>query len=480
MRIKREPFAVLAVICLTMGAHSQPGPGVGGGLGGPEDSFLRAQPLEQATPEQIGALVAKLGPGLYHRMSGCEPPPRWGTGSPADDAAAHLVKIGPLAVSAVLPLADCREEGKRALVIEILSRIRDNRALPLLINAVQHDKSDRVRVSAAEGLGWSTDPAAAAALVPALSDTDRQVQMFAVKALAKHPQVNAVEPLSLLMYHAAENRSGIAPGISPASVAESAAVALGEIGSPAFERIMELLISSDSEVNRVAGIALVRCDDRRATPALRRLCGSANDTVRFGAIQALGRWSDPESITLLAQLIKIENRTVSELALQSLARMGGSDLDPVLSAAIGDNSVLREAASDAFFYINDRSVSGRLLALVHSGGDHVRQRALFRLGTWEDPRVLPILIRNAYQEDMEPRRLALGLLGRYDDRKYPEIVRPILAAMTASHEWVRNQAAGALIGKRDRRIGPAMKRLLTSDLPGLPALARLVLKSKPH
>src|SRR5579862_1491505 len=165
----------------------------GGGFAGSGETLYQVRAPERATANEIRTFVAKLGPGLYHRLSGCMPPPAWGTGTAADEAAAHLVKIGPPAVPFVMPLIHTEDEATRALVIEILSRIPDERTIPALIEAFHHDQSDRVRVSAAEGLAWNVDPHAAPALVPGLRDPSRQVQIFAVHALARRPQQSAIE-----------------------------------------------------------------------------------------------------------------------------------------------------------------------------------------------------------------------------------------------------------------------------------------------
>src|SRR5438105_2205197 len=103
----------------------------------------------KASSETINQLIGKLGPGVYHRISSCVPPPPWGTGSPADEAAATLVRIGRPAVPAILPLASAKDEATRALVIETLGRIGGPQVFPVLVRALTTDDSDRVPESAA-------------------------------------------------------------------------------------------------------------------------------------------------------------------------------------------------------------------------------------------------------------------------------------------------------------------------------------------
>lgn len=484
MRLRIKIAVGILLLCAAPAARCQGlnafGGGFGaGGFGGVGTELYPAHAPERADAGRIRALAAQLGPGVYHRMAGCTPPPKWGTGSAADEAADHLVRIGAPALPFVLPLAQTPDEATRALVIEILSRIPDKSTVPVLINALHTDASERVRVSAAEGLAWSAAPQAAPALVPALGDPDRLVQLFAVNALARHPQESAVEPLAALMSHAAEQYFAIGPSLSPAYIAETAAFALGAIGPPAYERITELLASSDEAVRKVAATSLTECNDRRALPRLIALCSEPDEMVRLRAARALGRWQDPASITVLAKMLHAGGNAVGTAAL-SLAHMGGAALVPLFSAAAGPDPALRQAAADSFLDLGDRAAAAPLAKMIQSDDDRVRQQALFKLAFWKDKRAVSALVAMAAEPDMERRRLAIGLLGQYDSASQPQIIPVLLKAMTDPHEWVRSQAAGALMGKKDRRIEPAMKRLLDSPIQGVPALAKIVLQRLPH
>ena len=58
------------------GGYTINGFGMGAGFGASDAALYPVQTTERATPDQISALAAKLGPGVYHRISGCTPPPR--------------------------------------------------------------------------------------------------------------------------------------------------------------------------------------------------------------------------------------------------------------------------------------------------------------------------------------------------------------------------------------------------------------------
>ena len=460
-------FTIAGVAC------GQGGWPYGGGFGGPYDSQLTDQKPESATDGQIAALVAKLGPGLYHRMLGCTPPPAWGFGSPADETAAHLVRIGAPAISFIVKRRADKDEATRALVIEILARIKDNRVVPILIDACRNDPSNRVKVSATEGLSWSSDPRAVLALVPALLQPEHLIQMFAIRALTRYPQETAIDPLLKLMRRAAEGFPSIGPSITSAQLAEQGAYALGAIGPNAFPSIIQLIHSTDAAVRKAGELALTECNDHRALPELWKLCNHPDDMMRLHAAFALGRWTDPQSIIVLTRLMLTGGGYACGMAAQSLARMGGPALDPFFAAA--KDPVYSEMVSNSFMAIGDRRAAPRLLAMFKSPISRVREQALFKLSMWSDPGALLDILEMTHDPDMEKRRLAIGTLGSYDDRKHPEIIETLLRAITDKHEWVRAQAAGALCGKHDERILSAMKLLVKSPIKDVPALAQLVI-----
>lgn len=463
----------LVFLAIANGAFAQGGWPFGGGFGGPYDSQPTDQKFEPATDGEIEALVSKLGPGLYHRMMGCTPPPAWGFGSPADETAAHLVRIGPPVIPFILKRRTDKDEATRALVIEVLARIKDAKVVPVLIDACHNDPSDRVRVSATEGLSWSSDPRAAPALVPALFQVDHQIQMFAIRALTRYPQEPAIDPLVKLMRHAAEGFPSIGPSIISAQLAEQGAYALGAIGPDAFPSIIQLIHSPDGAVCKVGELALTECNDHRSLPELWRLCGDPDDMMRLHAACALGRWTDPQSIIVLTRLMRTGRGNACGMAAQSLARMGGPALDPFFAAA--KDPVYSEMVSSSFMAIGDRRAAKRLLDMLKSPIARVRELALYKLSMWSDPGALLNILEMTHDSDMEKRRLAVGMLGFYNDRKHPEIIESLLRAMTDKHEWVRAQAAGALCGKHDARILPAMKRLVKSPIKDVPPLAQLVI-----
>ena len=475
-KVKLKVKTIFGALAWIGVARSGFGQGVwppGGGFGGASESFYSAAKPEIATPEQIANLVSKLGPGVSHRLSGCTPPPAWGFGTPADETAAQLVRIGPAAVPFVLHRIVDKNDATRALVIEILARINDARVLPVLIEACHKDPSESVRLSAAEGLSYRSDSLAAAALVPALLERNRLIQCFAIRALTRSPQEAAIDPLAKLMAPSTGSFPSIGPSLTSANVSEQAAFALGAIGPNAFPTILQLMHSSNDAVRRVGGIALTQCNDRRSLPALWQMCMDPDDMTRLRAANALARWVDHKSILVLTKLMRAGGGNSAGMAAQSLARMGGPALAPYFAAA--KDPVYAEMVSNTYFELRDRAAAPMLIEMLKSKSPRVRDTALYKLSIWSEPRALPQIFELTRDPDMERRRLAIGMLGLYDGRCHPEIIEPLIHAMTDKHEWIRSQAAGALFGKDDARIGPAMIQLLKCNIKDVPPLAQQVL-----
>jgi HEAT repeat protein len=416
---------------------------------------------------------------VYHRLSGCTPPPSWGTGSPADEAAATLVRIGAPAVPYLLPRVKVEDEAARALVIETLGRIGGDKVFPALVAGLK-DSSGRVRESAAEALYSRNDSPSTDALIAGLDDENAGVRWYAAKAIIEHPTGKAVQPLVRLL----KRESGVDQAVfigflGRIPTAGTAAVALGTIGSPAWDSIMELYSDPDPFLHKLATTALVFCADRRAIPLLLPLTGSSDVDTRRRAASALGRWDDPRSIRALAKMLNDGGEAAGNAAT-SLARIGGpAALDALFQAFHSSDANLRYVVQSSFLDIQDRRAIPALLEVLRSDDKLAVRSALFRLGTWRETRALPTLLKMATDADMETRRAAIGLLGYYKDSR---VVPVLLKALADPHEWVRAQAAGALMGRDDPRIEPAIKTLLkdpSAEVRRSAEYALKALRSKP-
>jgi hypothetical protein len=180
-------------------------------------------------PEEFQAAVAELGGpgetarklGLYCRTSRRIAPEReW--------AAWLLGGCGPEAAPHLLALLDDEDPAVRIAAISGLGRLRERRAVELLVGFLG-GSDEALRVASARALGRIGDPRATGPLVALLSVREVAVRGAAAQALGRLGDAGAVEPLAAAL------------GDWSLLVRESAAVSLGMLADrraiPALEKL---------------------------------------------------------------------------------------------------------------------------------------------------------------------------------------------------------------------------------------------------
>src|SRR5579871_1401838 len=279
---------------------------------------------ESATNAEIVQWVAALGPNLEHRNYGCIPPPPWGEGSPADEAAAHLTRVGAPAVAFVLPLLQEKDPQRRRIAAEILGRIGSKRATAALVRQYSLEADLNVRESIVEALAMLTDPRAEATLIAALNDRLDFIQQDAAQGLGRLKSVRAIEPLIALLRQQTHPRE---VGFTrSANLAQATASALAQVGRPAFPALLDLLNTPNASpyVLKPAISAANTVGDRRIVPALVRLLNGDEETVSTAAA-ALAKWNAPDSIAPLRQALRRPEASVLYAVAGTLATLGGKD-----------------------------------------------------------------------------------------------------------------------------------------------------------
>ncbi len=188
-----------------------------------------------------------------------------------------------------------RKAWRRAAAADCLGRLRLQRAVPALIEAI-NDPSEDVRTVAARSLALIGDASAIPSLARALRDPSRW-------------------SLSLI----AENLMTIGPGVV----------------SP----LLELLDDDDHNVRVAVVRVLGEIRDPRATPALVGiLLKDENLNLRAQAALALGKLSGEAAESALLVAIRDEHWEVRSQAAKALGRLGNPSLAPAIAAAMPDSS----------------------------------------------------------------------------------------------------------------------------------------------
>jgi HEAT repeat protein len=250
---------------------------------------------------------------------------REGTWLGRKQAVERLVELGE---PAVLPLIQALERHSSTLLMEVLGRLRDPRAVAPLVAALTQE-NPHIRQAAATALGLIGDPQAVRALIDSFrvesGDTeDITAWQDAAEALA-HIGEPAVGPLIAAL--ADENWL----------VRTSSAIALGQLGDPrAVAPLIVLLGDREPQVRLDAAEALGKLGDEEALDPLVALLSDPDEMVRVYAVCALG---DLITGSLFAPLVSALNDPSIEVrseALRALAKSAGPAAVELLLARTAD------------------------------------------------------------------------------------------------------------------------------------------------
>jgi HEAT repeat protein len=208
-------------------------------------------------------------------------------------------------------------------IIDALGMLGDTRAVPLLINAVEHSDID-VQKSALHAL-VSFGQVAVAPLVDIVLDKDsRALRTLAVRALGAIGDPSAASALVRLIEDH-DNHPLVRAG---------AASALGQVGADqAYSLLLQLFKSGneDENVRRCAAVGLGHLGDRRALDPLLAALEDADWPLRHSLAEAFGYLGDQRAIEPLIKLLRDHRSEVVLQAVQALGKLGDARAIPELT-----------------------------------------------------------------------------------------------------------------------------------------------------
>jgi HEAT repeat protein len=194
----------------------------------------------------------------------------------------------PRCIDAVVAACQDPDEGVRRAAVEQVPHLLDDRALPLLADALA-GAAPRVRAAAASALGHVSG--AVTLLVAALDDADPWVRYFAARSLGRqlHEGAPALEALA-----------GLAARDAAPHVRIAAIEAIGEIGGAEGAALIAPHVGSDDPALASAALkALGRVRDAAALAPLLGAIKSADQTARLAAAEALALRADADAVAAL-------------------------------------------------------------------------------------------------------------------------------------------------------------------------------------
>ena len=380
---------------------------------------------------------------------------------------------------AIANLATHKEALVRVRCAEVLGRVGDRSAVPLLAKLAA-DPDLRVAETAIYSLGLVHDTAAVAPLRKALGSTSEELQARAIEALGKTGKKEAAPVIAPFLRHfKAELRAQAALALAFAGdsasasecdaiiqdddqrVAACAAYAMGRLGYKAgIGRIVPLLASPDAEARLRAAEALGRLKASSAVSAIAPLTQDADRWVAIKAAEALQRIASAAGDDALAAMLASEDVYLRTLGLNGLAVVGEKKHLEAIAPLLDDPSAMvRRAALGAVARAAGDDARQYLLAAVEKRTPHEAMTALELLGTIGDKRDLPLLCAKLGDRELLVAEGAAGGLGNWKDpgdlRKplgdggASKNATPIdaLLAATRGDDWVIASIAIESLGK---------------------------------
>jgi HEAT repeat protein len=416
--------------------------------------------------------------------------------------------IGPLA-----SLTSDRDPRVSLAAAESLARLRDPRATRVLIDSLANPDW-RVRSRAARVLSRvaaeGTLDQAAKPLARVLADDDPVVRYYAAEALAGIgaacvPAVielmrssrdadrdraarvlwrigaPAVEPLIAVLQERgspAEMRAAAATTLGLIGdvraikalalvlkddryfVRQEAAVALGRMGAPALELLLEMAASSTPATREAAIEALGSAGTSRALDRVIEALGDQNQNVRQAAVRALGGSSSERAVPHLIAVLRDESSTLRAQARASLARLGQVAVQALIGALKDPKPSVRQLAAEALGEIGSRDAVVPLIELITTDQSGARAEAVEALGKIGDTSAIPPILSVLRAGSVAVRKKAVAALAKLRDARAFDA---LIAALTDQNEEVRQAAASGLGELGDDRSIAHLERLADKD-----------------
>jgi len=374
--------------------------------------------LNDKEPSIRGAAAMALGligdenaiPALYEAFKKADQQDR-------QSYAAALGYFGTRVFDIAKELSSSDNKYLRRFGIEILGRLSDTRAAPLLIKALDDqaedvritsvrslslcgqngvkaiiekfpkEKSADVRIEMVRTLGYSSDSQSLPLLIKAAKEETDRVRAEAVRALVYFDDPSAEDALISALKDESE------------WVKESAASALGQSRvKKAISALIETLNDQDLYVKTNAARALGLLNAEEAIPGIAELLKEQNENVRQSAVSALGDIGGDKAIEKITTALSDEKESVREATINAIGMaLGSSEVEnitgPMISLARGlkdENFYVREASAFNISHIEipyTKEVLESLQEEMNEADDILVNEVFWALSTTKDKKI---------------------------------------------------------------------------------------------
>lgn len=226
-------------------------------------------------------------------------------------AGRKLKKIGSPAVPALInALKEDNKKLRKAAMI-VLGEIKDERAVPILVDELEKTKDKKLRAGLIVILGRMGDKRATPLLMNALDENSDEIVGAAAYALGKLKEEKSVSSLMPLLNHPNEY------------VRKTVTEALGRIGEPAVSVLVQEIRNMPLNTQYLAIKILGSIGGTEAVNALLDALKDDNEYIRLSAAESLSKLGNKEGYALgLKNLnsLRPEYQTVAKKILENLGK----------------------------------------------------------------------------------------------------------------------------------------------------------------
>jgi HEAT repeat protein len=223
---------------------------------------------------------------------------------------------------------------------------------------------------------------------------------------------------------------------SDRAVREAATSALKELGEPALLSLGFCLQDTNLQVQESAACILAAIANEQVLNPLLSAALSPNWIVRMSAAQGLGRIRSPQAIDTLMLLLQDKVPGVREEAGRAIQAIGEASVPKLLNILHDRNWKARLRAVEALALLKPREAVGPLMTIVLEDPDTaVRQDAVRALGQIGDSRAIPLLLSSLALNTPSLKLPAIQALGEIRSTEaIPALIAMIKSLPTEAYE----------------------------------------------
>lgn len=313
-------------------------------------------------------------------------------------AAEALAGIGVKSVPSLIDILRANREADRDRAARVLWRIGGPAVDPLLAVLQERGSTAEMRAAAAHTLGLIGDARATKGLASLLKD-DRYF------------------------------------------VRHEAAIALGHVGAPVLELLLEMANSSTPSTREAAIEALGSSSSTRALDRVIEALSDQNANVRAAAVRALGESASERAAAPLMGVLRDETSTFRQQAAASLARLGTVAMPSLIRALKDPKPSVRQLVAQSLGEIGSKDAVQSLIELITTDQSGARPEAIEALGKIGDPAAIAPILSVLRSGSVAVRKRAVAALAKFRD---PRALDAMTAALADQNEEVRQSAASGL------------------------------------